>query len=511
MSISNLGAVGYQPQVTSFTAKKYNGTEDFKPGLIMPEKEEKKNKHTVLKTVATLAVVVGAAVLLKKHGKSILNKIKGFFNKGSKVVGEGAKTAETAGKTIKVNTPAKPAAEVVRNIETSTANSSARKAVEQAIKDTPTKAQQAAYDESIRYVAPTAEQKAAIKANNAVAARETAIAHQIQNAASPESVKALEKAKQGMSEVNTSLNGLFESNGAKLTVKNGKIVKIQTPDGRAITKELNIAKYEHKHGIDLSKLTPASAPKAKPVTPKAPKTPAPAPKAETAATPKKTKAQAKAEALKKKQMDAAWKEYTQSKAPSADEILAQRQAELAKLDAKAAKSKDAQVSQAWAEHSPKVETPKAEAPKTEPQKKTVKIKQKKATAKPAEAETVFVDRLPEQTKTTKATKEESVFVDRLSEQTKTQKLEDIIAQSEADATRIRQQKLQEVDEMIEKQKKEIDAALKRRQEQDFDDLILQSAACDDMLHNPLGVDDMLHNSSIDDMFHHTGFDDMLGF
>lgn len=423
MSISNLGAISYQPQVTSFTAKKYNGQEDFKPGLIMPEKEEKKNKHTVLKTVATLAVVVGAAVLLKKHGKSIWNKIKGFFNKGSKVVGEGAKTAETAGKTIKVNTPtadvaktiktgtAKPAAEVVRNIETSTANSSARKAVEQAIKDTPTKAQQAAYDESIRYVAPTAEQKAAIKANNAVAARETAIAHQIQNTASPESVKALEKAQQGMSEVNTSLNGLFESNGAKLTVKNGKIVKIQTPDGRAITKELNIAKYEHKHGIDVSKLTPASTPKAKPVAPKAPETPVPAPKAETAATPKKTKAQAKAEALKKKQMDAAWKEYTQSKAPSADEILAQRQAELAKLDAKAAKSKDAQVSQAWAEHSPKVETPKAEAPKTK------------------------------------------------------QKLEDLIAQSEADATRIKQQRLQEVEEMIEKQKKEIDAALALKKQQ----------------------------------------------
>lgn len=413
MSISNLGAIGYQPQVTSFTAKKYNGPEDFKPGLIMPEKEEKKNKHTVLKTVATLAVVVGAAVLLKKHGKSILNKIKGFFNKGAKAATNATNAANTAqaGNKIKVNTPAKPAAEVVRNIETSTANSSARKAVEQAIKDTPTKAQQAAYDESIRYVAPTAEQKAAIKANNAVAARETAIAHQIQNTASPESVKALEKAQQGMSEVNTSLNGLFESNGAKLTVKNGKIVKIQTPDGRAITKELNIAKYEHKHGIDLSKLTPASAPKAKPVTPKAPKTPAPAPKAETAATPKKTKAQAKAEALKKKQMDAAWKEYTQSKAPSADEILAQRQAELAKLDAKAAKSKDAQVSQAWAEHSPKVETPKAEAPKTK------------------------------------------------------QKLEDLIAQSEADATRIKQQRLQEVEEMIEKQKKEIDEALALKKQQ----------------------------------------------
>lgn len=334
MSISNLGAIGYQPQVTSFTANKYNGPEDFKPGLIMPEKEEKKNKHTVLKTVATLAVVVGAAVLLKKHGKSILNKIKGFFNKGSKVAGEGAKTAETAGNKIKVNTPAKPAAEVVRNIETSTANSSARKAVEQAIKDTPTKAQQAAYNESIRYVAPTAEQKAAIKANNAVAARETAIAHQIQNTASPESVKALEKAKQGMSEVNTSLNGLFESNGAKLTVKNGKIVKIQTPDGRAITKELNIAKYEHKHGIDLSKLTPASAPKAKP------------------------KAKIKVDTKKQQEIDAAWKEYTSKQnVPTTEQIFAQRNADAAKL-------KQEQVSQAWAEHSPKVETPKAEAPKT---------------------------------------------------------------------------------------------------------------------------------------------------
>lgn len=374
MSISNLGAIGYQPQATSFTAKKYNGPEDFKPGLIMPEKEEKKNKHTVLKTVATLAVVVGAAVLLKKHGKSILNKIKGFFNKGSKVVGEGAKTAETAGNKIKVNTPAKPAAEVVRNIETSTANSSARKAVEQAIKDTPTKAQQAAYDESIRYVAPTAEQKAAIKANNAVAVRETAIAHQIQNTASPESVKALERAKQGMSEVNTSLNGLFESNGAKLTVKNGKIVKIQTPDGRAITKELNIAKYEHKHGIDLSKLTPASTPKA----PKVPATPAtPAPATETVA-PKKFSvnqqqefdaawiesqqkqdlAHRKAEAakLKREQVSQAWKEYTSKQnVPTTEQIFAQRNADAAKL-------KQEQVSQAWAEHTtvPKQTTAKTE-------------------------------------------------------------------------------------------------------------------------------------------------------
>ncbi len=373
MSISNLGAVGYQPQVTSFTAKKYDGPEDFKPGLIMPEKEEKKNKHTVLKTVATLAVVIGTAVLLKKHGRTLWNKIKGFFNKGAKAATNATNAANTAqtGNKIKVNTPAKPAAEVVRNIETSTANSSARKAVEQAIKDTPTKAQQAAYDESIRYVAPTAEQKAAIKANNAVAARETAIAHQIQNTASPESVKALERAKQGMSEVNTSLNGLFESNGAKLTVKNGKIVKIQTPDGRAITKELNIAKYEHKHGIDLSKLTPASTPKA----PKVPATPAaPAPATETVA-PKKFSvnkpqgfdvanqqkqnlAHRKAEAakLKREQVSQAWKEYTSKQnVPTTEQIFAQRNADAAKL-------KQEQVSQAWAEHTA---TPKQTTAKTE--------------------------------------------------------------------------------------------------------------------------------------------------
>ena len=183
-----------------------------------------------------------------------------------------------------------------------------------------------------------------------------------------------------MSEVNTSLNGLFESNGAKLTVKNGKIVKIQTPDGRAITKELNIAKYEHKHGIDLSKLTPASTPKAPTATPAAP-----APATETVA-PKKfsvnqqqefdaawiesqqkqelahRKAEAlarrKAEAakLKQEQVSQAWKEYTSKQnVPTTEQIFAQRNADAAKL-------KQEQVSQAWAEHTtvPKQTTAKTE-------------------------------------------------------------------------------------------------------------------------------------------------------
>ena len=43
--------------------------------------------------------------------------------------------------------------------------------IEQSLADTPTPAQQAAYDKSIAYVAPTVEEKAALKANNTLAAQ----------------------------------------------------------------------------------------------------------------------------------------------------------------------------------------------------------------------------------------------------------------------------------------------------------------------------------------------------
>lgn len=478
MSISSLGAVGYnyQPQATSFTAKPYRGTEDFEAGFIMPQDQpEKKKKHTVLKTVVTIAALVGTAVFLKKHGKGIWNKIKGLFNKGAKegakVAEEGAKTAETAGRKaiefkpgkdyitpgtpVKVNQPAKPAAEVVEKIETSTANSSSRKAVEQAIKDTPTKAQQAAYNESIRYVAPNAEQKAAIALNNSTAAQATSEAHQIQNLASTESKGALETARQGMSEVNTSLNGLFESNGAKLTLKNGKIVKIQAPDGRTITDKVKIAKYEYKHGIDLSNLTPASAPKA-PKAPATPAAPAPATEAVTAKKPS---------AKKQQEMEAAWQEYTQSNVPTAEEILAKKQGE------------------------------------------TVAAK---PTA-PKQTKEPVAEKLPETKAPTQAATDESKALD------------EMIAQREADAARVRQQ---ELDEMFTKQQKKMEA-LRKRQEQDFDDLMIQSAASDDIFaHNPSNniFVDPLPSSKVDDMFTHnptfvdplpsssthpTGFDDML--
>ena len=95
---------------------------------------------------------------------------------------------------------------------------------------------------------------------------------------------------------------------------------------------MNIAKYEHKHGIDLSKLTPASAPKAKP------------------------KAKIKVDTKKQQEIDAAWKEYTSKQnVPTTEQIFAQRNAEAAKL-------KQEQVSQAWAEHTT---APKQTSAKTE--------------------------------------------------------------------------------------------------------------------------------------------------
>ena len=99
----------------------------------------------------------------------------------------------------------------------------------------------------------------------------------------------------------------------------------------------------------------------------------------------------------------------------------------------------------------------------------------------------------------------------------------MIAQREADAARIRQQ---EMDEMFTKQQKKMEA-LRKRQEQDFDDLMIQSAASDDIFaHNPSNniFVDPLPSSKVGDMFTHnptfvdplpsssthpTGFDDML--
>lgn len=115
MSISSLGSVGfsYTPQ---FTSRPYQGPEDFEPGLVMPKKEpeEKKNGSSTLKTVAKVALFVGGAIVLKKYGKGIWNKLKGVFNKGAKAATEGAKVASEGAKTATgaaatVTTPASKA------------------------------------------------------------------------------------------------------------------------------------------------------------------------------------------------------------------------------------------------------------------------------------------------------------------------------------------------------------------------------------------------------------------
>ncbi len=108
MSISSLGAVGYsyQPQATSFTSKPYHGTEDFQPGLVMTPKEPEKNDHSTLKTVAKLAIIVGGAIVLKKHGKTIWNKVKGFFSKGAKAAATAEGTKAASGTATSVTKPA---------------------------------------------------------------------------------------------------------------------------------------------------------------------------------------------------------------------------------------------------------------------------------------------------------------------------------------------------------------------------------------------------------------------
>ncbi len=194
MSINSVGNIGYYPNATTFTSKRYNGTEDFKPGFYNPEQKEKAEKRgKTLITVAALAVVGTAAWFLTKgkgqkyvtqlkdyftkgKGSEYIQKAKDFFKnlfqKGGKTAEAGAKTAAPVAETaadagVKIAEKNTKVAETIANIETKNTNSGARKLVEDAIKDTPTKAQQAAYDRAIAYVPPTAEQKVAIEANNA--------------------------------------------------------------------------------------------------------------------------------------------------------------------------------------------------------------------------------------------------------------------------------------------------------------------------------------------------------
>ncbi len=227
MSINSVGNIGYYPNATTFTSKRYNGTEDFKPGFYNPEQKEKAEKRgKTLITVAALAVVGTAAWFLTKgkgqkyvtqlkdyftkgKGSEYIQKAKDFFKnlfqKGGKTAEAGAKTAapvaETAAEAgVKIAEKNTKVAETLANIETKGVDAKTRKLVEDAIKDTPTKAQQAAYDRAIAYVPPTAEQKVAIEANNAAVKKATAEARQIQNNISDESLNALKNLRNKLPE-----------------------------------------------------------------------------------------------------------------------------------------------------------------------------------------------------------------------------------------------------------------------------------------------------------------------
>lgn len=227
MSINSVGNIGYYPNATTFTSQRKPLPEDFefKPGFYDPEQKEKAEKRgKTLITIAALAVA-GTAIwfFTKGKGKKYITQLKDYFTKGKgseyiqkakdffkNLFGKGGKkdtivggktaadTATNAGVAIAEKNA--KAAETLANIETKNANSGARKLVEDAIKDTPTKAQQEAYDKAIAYVAPTAEQKVAIEANNAAARKATAEARQIQNNISDESLETLKKLRDKLPE-----------------------------------------------------------------------------------------------------------------------------------------------------------------------------------------------------------------------------------------------------------------------------------------------------------------------
>lgn len=74
--IYGVGNLGYRP-VTAFTSSKR--VADTQTAEVMPKKEEKKSKHTVLKALTVAAVVAGAVLLIKNRGK-IADKIKGLID-----------------------------------------------------------------------------------------------------------------------------------------------------------------------------------------------------------------------------------------------------------------------------------------------------------------------------------------------------------------------------------------------------------------------------------------------
>lgn len=155
---------------------------------------------------------------------------------------------------IRVKNPKTNPEHVINNINVSNVSHNERALVADAVKDTPTPKDIAEYRQNISYVKPTQEEKNVIANINSEARQATAESHRIGNNLSENSREALEQARAGMHEPNQTLNGTFFNNDANFIVKDGKIQKIITNDGREITDELKIAKYTNKRNIEVENL-----------------------------------------------------------------------------------------------------------------------------------------------------------------------------------------------------------------------------------------------------------------
>lgn len=144
---------------------------------------------------------------------------------------------------------------VTRNTDTKHVNHKQRQMVEDALNDTPTSEEYTAYQKEIEYKAPTEKERVAIDKNNATARKASAESREIGNS-SDANAEALEKARVNAraEAVDPNTKGIFTNDNAKFTVNNGKIVKIETNDGRIITDPLKIAKYTTKHKININNL-----------------------------------------------------------------------------------------------------------------------------------------------------------------------------------------------------------------------------------------------------------------
>lgn len=155
---------------------------------------------------------------------------------------------------IRVKNPKTNPEHVINNINVSNVSHNERALVADAVKDTPTPKDIAEYRQNISYVKPMQEEKNVIANINSEARQATAESHRIGNNLSENSREALEQARAGMHEPNQTLNGTFFNNDANFIVKDGKIQKIITNDGREITDELKIAKYTNKRNIEVENL-----------------------------------------------------------------------------------------------------------------------------------------------------------------------------------------------------------------------------------------------------------------